>query len=361
VSGNNGLSYFYSDHLGSASALQKPNATMAYTWYLPFGGYRPGSAPTQSGNGRDFTGQRENMELGLLYYNARFYAPTLGRFISADTIIPNPANPQSYNRYSYGYNNPLTFRDPTGHISCTDPNLPEDDQQACQGESYDSADSSQELVSTLVQVPVVQSGPEDVRAAELIPVVCTSSECDFLDFLFPVYLARPGATPGFSRSAEWRLLGKSLSAAGAAVDMFSTAISGAGISLQLGTTGLAGPIGPDDALAHLAYPLVLDRLENAVSWIGSGFTVAADLASGGSNINFQTGEVIVGQDSIVLLITSGVGNYTGSVPVAGPSLDTAVNLTVNAYDIGRLSGHIPTVMEFRWDEAGPYAVLYLSN
>ncbi|GIK54329.1 MAG: hypothetical protein BroJett014_33020 [Planctomycetota bacterium] len=108
VSGNNGLSYFYSDHLGSSSALQKPDGSVAYTWYLPFGGYRPGSAPTQTITDCDFTGQKENMELGLLYYNARFYAPGLGRFISADTIVPNPANPQSYNRYSYTYNNPMT-------------------------------------------------------------------------------------------------------------------------------------------------------------------------------------------------------------------------------------------------------------
>jgi RHS repeat-associated protein len=86
------------------------------TWYLPFGGYRPGSAHTQTITDRDFTGQHENMELGLLYYNARFYAPGLGRFISADTIIPNPANPQSYNRYAYVLNRALNFTDPTGHV-----------------------------------------------------------------------------------------------------------------------------------------------------------------------------------------------------------------------------------------------------
>jgi|CXWK01.1.fsa_nt_gi hypothetical protein len=49
--------------------------------------------------------------------NARYYLPEIGRFISADTIVPNPANPQSYNRYSYGYNNPVKFVDPSGH--CT--------------------------------------------------------------------------------------------------------------------------------------------------------------------------------------------------------------------------------------------------
>jgi hypothetical protein len=39
----------------------------------------------------------------------------IGRFISADTIVPNPANPQSLNRYSYCLNNPLKYIDPTGH------------------------------------------------------------------------------------------------------------------------------------------------------------------------------------------------------------------------------------------------------
>ncbi|MBK8129277.1 MAG: RHS repeat-associated core domain-containing protein [bacterium] len=56
------------------------------------------------------------MELGLLYYNARFYAPGLGRFLSADSIVPNPTNPQSLNRYSYVLNSPVNFTDPTGHF-----------------------------------------------------------------------------------------------------------------------------------------------------------------------------------------------------------------------------------------------------
>jgi RHS repeat-associated protein len=122
VSGNNGLFYIYSDHLGSSSVLVKstdPNNIVngSRTWYLPFGGYRPGSTPTQTITDRDFTGQKENMELGLLYYGARFYVPGLGRFATADTIVPNPANPQSYNRYSYVRNNPLSFTDPTGHCA----------------------------------------------------------------------------------------------------------------------------------------------------------------------------------------------------------------------------------------------------
>ncbi|MBK6713503.1 MAG: peptidoglycan DD-metalloendopeptidase family protein [Chloroflexi bacterium] len=112
--GHDGLYYLYSDHLGSASALvtsggQKVNETR----YLPFGGYRSGGPNAITDRG--FTGQKENMELGLLYYNARYYAPGLGRFLSADSIVPNPTNPQSYNRYSYVLNSPINYSDPSGH------------------------------------------------------------------------------------------------------------------------------------------------------------------------------------------------------------------------------------------------------
>ena len=39
----------------------------------------------------------------------------LNHFASADTIVPDPTNPQAYNRYSYVYNNPIRFNDPSGH------------------------------------------------------------------------------------------------------------------------------------------------------------------------------------------------------------------------------------------------------
>jgi hypothetical protein len=44
----------------------------------------------------------------------------LGRFISADPIVPEPGNPQSLNRYSYVLNNPVRYTDPTGHAECVD-------------------------------------------------------------------------------------------------------------------------------------------------------------------------------------------------------------------------------------------------
>ena len=58
-------------------------------------------------------------ELGIYDYGARFYSPKLGRFLSADTIVPNAHNPQDLNRFSYVRNNPIRYNDPTGH--CADP------------------------------------------------------------------------------------------------------------------------------------------------------------------------------------------------------------------------------------------------
>jgi RHS repeat-associated protein len=52
---------------------------------------------------------------GLYDYNARYYSSNLGRFVSPDTMVPDPQNPQNFNRYAYVLNNPLKYSDPSGH------------------------------------------------------------------------------------------------------------------------------------------------------------------------------------------------------------------------------------------------------
>ena len=121
--GNDGVYYLYSDHLGSATAMTDPNGSLVgeVVRYYPFGGYRTAPTARQSAiSDRGFTGHKSgenggSNDLGLIYMNARYFAPYLNRFISADTLVPDPANPQSYNRYSYVLNSPLNFRDPSGH------------------------------------------------------------------------------------------------------------------------------------------------------------------------------------------------------------------------------------------------------
>jgi len=85
---------------------------------------------------RQFTGEERDPESGTDYFNARQYAYTLGRFLqpdefqggpvdvfsSNDPLPPGPlpyadiVNPQSLNKYTYTYNNPLRYTDPDGHV-----------------------------------------------------------------------------------------------------------------------------------------------------------------------------------------------------------------------------------------------------
>lgn len=121
------LQYFHGDHLGSVNFMtygstygnDKKGDVMEGTiqHFLPFGEMRgtPGGAlNTEHG----FTGHLENRSVGLTYMNARYYVPALNQFLTADTIIPDPSNPQNYNRYAYVLNNPIGYKDPSGHNRC---------------------------------------------------------------------------------------------------------------------------------------------------------------------------------------------------------------------------------------------------
>jgi RHS repeat-associated protein len=84
--------------------------------FTPFGEYRIDAPdPTDDISDRGFTGHKHNDYIKMIYMGARFYLPGLGRFASADSIVPNPANPQTHNRYSYTINNPLFYVYPDGH------------------------------------------------------------------------------------------------------------------------------------------------------------------------------------------------------------------------------------------------------
>jgi RHS repeat-associated protein len=69
---------------------------------------------------QEFTGKERDAESGLDYFGARYFSGAQGRFTSPDEPFVDQwaQNPQSWNLYSYGRNNPLRFVDPTGQ-GCT--------------------------------------------------------------------------------------------------------------------------------------------------------------------------------------------------------------------------------------------------
>ncbi len=107
-------SYFQGDHLGSVNFVTSSSGTVVQECrYLPFGERYFSSGI--SSNSQWYTGQEEDSESSLDYYRARFYDPALGRFMSADTLVPAALDPQSLNRYAYVRNSPVAFNDPEGH------------------------------------------------------------------------------------------------------------------------------------------------------------------------------------------------------------------------------------------------------
>ncbi len=110
------LHWVGADHLGGTiRVLDSSFTALDRMRYRPYGEDR--DAGTALVTDRKFTGQTEDEAAGLYWYASRAYDPAIGRFVSPDSIVPAPANPQSLNRYSYVYNNPLKFVDPSGHTA----------------------------------------------------------------------------------------------------------------------------------------------------------------------------------------------------------------------------------------------------
>jgi RHS repeat-associated protein len=135
ASGSTPTTQFYNfDHLGSVTAMSdqtgqvlgassgSSSTLMNYdAWGLrrnPDGesATTPGSFSLQTGH-REYSGHETIPDLGLINMNGRIYDPVLGRFLSPDPNVQFLTDLQSYNRYSYVHNNPLSFTDPTGFFS----------------------------------------------------------------------------------------------------------------------------------------------------------------------------------------------------------------------------------------------------
>ncbi|MBB6184649.1 RHS repeat domain-containing protein [Oleiagrimonas soli] len=74
------------------------------------------SAELQAGIG--YAGHVGDPDAGLIYMQARYYDPVLGRFLSRDPVAPEPTNIFNFSRYAYANNNPMRYTDPDGR--CVD-------------------------------------------------------------------------------------------------------------------------------------------------------------------------------------------------------------------------------------------------
>ena len=139
-----GTAYPFTDLLGSVRAVTDAAGAVQECYdYLPFGRMLSASdngrgtlschpaSPDSSLDSRvsqKFTGQVRDEETRLDYFGARYYSAPHGRFMSPDPLMASATTraPQSWNRYTYGANNPLRYNDPSGLYVC------EGDEEECE-------------------------------------------------------------------------------------------------------------------------------------------------------------------------------------------------------------------------------------
>ena len=104
------LYFIHTDHLGSTVAVtDEDGEIVSQNRHFPYGEDRlPAVSGHLSATERNYTSQIKDNETQLYYYNARYYDPALGTFVSAD-----PAD-DSLNRYGYVHGSPLAYVDPSG-------------------------------------------------------------------------------------------------------------------------------------------------------------------------------------------------------------------------------------------------------
>ncbi|MCK4261408.1 MAG: LysM peptidoglycan-binding domain-containing protein, partial [Halanaerobiales bacterium] len=114
--------YYHHDNLGSTRLITDSSGQVVMDQdYLPFGDdlNRPSVLKNESiyETGYKYTGQHQEVEIGLYYYGARFYDQRVGRFVSEDSYLGEINKPQTHLLYVYVMNNALRYIDPSGHAS----------------------------------------------------------------------------------------------------------------------------------------------------------------------------------------------------------------------------------------------------
>jgi RHS repeat-associated protein len=113
--------YVHGDSLGSILAVtDDAGEAEEQIWYEPFGQTVDPSNPSKVvvpplGNVTEsFTGHVADEDLQLIDMIGRIYDPRIARFVTPDPLVGDPLRSESLNRYSYAWNNPLKWIDPSG-------------------------------------------------------------------------------------------------------------------------------------------------------------------------------------------------------------------------------------------------------
>jgi RHS repeat-associated protein len=105
--------YLYNGHGDVVQMVDTSGAVVNSYAYDVWGNIT--SQKEETSNPFKYTGEVYDEETGLYYLRARYYDPSIGRFLNEDTYEGQIDNPLSLNLYTYVSNNPLIYADPSGN------------------------------------------------------------------------------------------------------------------------------------------------------------------------------------------------------------------------------------------------------
>ncbi|MCP4360585.1 MAG: RHS repeat-associated core domain-containing protein, partial [Chloroflexi bacterium] len=239
--------------------------------------------------------------------------PVLGRFVSPDSIVPEPGSSGGFNRYRYARNNPLKYVDPTGHQG----GCPEQDP-VCETVEYiqEMGDQLTDAVQLFIDESLEVAG--DLPGNVSIPAATVK----------PSIVQHGQDTP--------RSLGYAESAFAADTIDFGITSSIAGVGIVGGLLSGGTIAGFAEAANVAASPITVPA--GTAGWI---FTIAADLSAGRTELS--NGSIYIGTDSIVSTLTFVGGDvnpelYTSSI----------ADSIQYGWDMARKEGQDPTSLRIEF-------------
>jgi RHS repeat-associated protein len=328
---NNGVNtiyYFLTDHQGSVTAITNSTGGLVVNEsFAAYGSRRNPStwsgAPSSSDlttiagiSRHGYTFQEALASMGLNEMIGRVQDAVTGRFLSADPNIPDPTNPQDYNRYSYTNNNPLTLIDPTGFDSrtaCTGSMI-----QSCNGKFFNMQG---------IGVTVNNNGAGEKFFGWGYPIVCDGNTCWVVSSDLDGNASDssqnndPGVAPQQSNPKQCHngsSLGNALIRYGRDTATFggATAAVGGGI-IAVGAVGTATVVFAPEGVAAMGTGAVVADAGGTITYVGLGMQAV------GGVLNAARGNygslVSAGVQTAAAGIDALVGHFFPNLPdVLGP-------------------------------------------
>jgi RHS repeat-associated protein len=283
--------YYHQDHLSVRLTTDANGNILSQDGHFPFGEqwYQSGA-----NNKFVFTSYNRDSESGLDYALARYYDSRTGTFCSADPLAGSPGDPQSWNRYPYGRNDPIDKSDPNGKFAFLIPLIMEFLPQLV----TDSAILASGAVETITVSATISAMPEVVGAS--IEGGLIASEALGQAALSPRDMTRFNEA---QQKAQNNLKNKKCAGFLSDHGIDPTGVSKA-IATEVPWDGVkstiskvaAGVLDPQE-LPNLT-PSVLDKLsripvsDSFKTWNGNHSYVGAVSQAGGHNVYFNPGGMI---------------------------------------------------------------------